>query len=217
MKGEGRARPASAVPIGRPAPTFRLPSADGPSVGLRDYHGRKNVILWFTKGFGCPFCRQQMSHLRQALPAFEPFDAVVLLIARTPPARARLYAKHFSLPFPYLCDADGVVRASYGIDERSNPTGYYLKKIFGRLWNGRPPSSDFGQSGRLGGPPGLLQSPAELVRALADEDTGMFVVDTTGTLRFSSVGAWRNEAGERWQLPSTDEIVAVLKEIKRSN
>jgi peroxiredoxin len=214
MNGADRSR---LVPIGRSAPTFRLPSADGTSVGLRDYHGRKNVILWFTKGFGCPFCRQQMSHLRHAIAALEPFDAVVLLIARTPPARARLYAKHFSLPFPYLCDSDGAVRSAYGLNERPNPAGYYLKKVVGRLWNGRPPSSDFGKSGRLGGAPGLLQSPSELVRALADEDTGLFIVDAAGTIRFSSVGAWRNDAGERWQLPSTDELVGVLKEIRRSN
>src|SRR5262245_5227316 len=217
MEGEGRPRLASPVPIGRPAPTFRLPSADGASVGLRDYHGRKNVILWFTKGFGCPFCRQQMSHLRRALAALEPFDAVVLLIARTPPARARLYAKHFPLPFPYLCDSDGSVRSAYGLNDRSNPAGYYLKKVVGRLWDGRPPPSDFGESGRLGGAPGLLQSPAELVRALADEDTGLFIVDAVGTMRFSSVGAWRSEAGERWQLPSTEEIVEVLRGIKRGN
>jgi hypothetical protein len=55
------------------------------------------------------------------------------------------------------------------------------------------------------------------VRVLADEDAALFIVDAVGTLRFSSVGAWRSEAGERWQLPSTDELVGMLKEIKRSN
>jgi peroxiredoxin len=217
MKEEGGSRPASTLAIGRPAPLFRLPSADGAMVGLRDYHGRKTVMLWFTKGFGCPFCRQQMSHLRHALPALEPFVAAVLLIARTPPARARVYAKHFPLPFPYLCDSDGSVRSAYGLGERANSAGDYVKKVVGRLRDGRPPPSDFGRSGRLGGPPGILQSPGELVRVLADEDTGLFIVDAVGTLRFSSVGAWRGEAGDRWQLPSTDEIVGVLKEIKRSS
>jgi peroxiredoxin len=217
MKEEDGSRSAPAASVGRPAPLFRLPSADGTMVGLRDYHGRKTVMLWFTKGFGCPFCRQQMSHLRRALPALEPLDAAVLLIARTPPARARLYAKHFSLPFPYLCDSDGSVRSVYGLGERATSTGDYVKKVVGRLRNGRPPPSDFGRSGRLGGAPGILQSPGELARVLADEDAGLFIVDAVGTLRFSSVGAWRSEAGERWQLPSTDEIVGVLKEIKRSN
>jgi hypothetical protein len=151
------------------------------------------------------------------MPALEPFDAVVLLIARTPPARARLYAKHYALPFPYLCDSDRSVRSAYGLDERSNSAGYYAKKIVARLWNGRPPPSDFGTSGRLGGARGILQSPSELVRVLADEDTGLFIVDAAGTLRFSSVGAWRSEAGECWQLPSTEELVGELKGIKRGN
>src|SRR5262249_3713962 len=155
--------------------------------------------------------------LQRAAAALEPLDAVVLLIARTPPARARLYAKHFSLPFSYLCDCDGSVRSAYGLEERSNSTGYYVKKIVGRLWNGRPPPSGFGRSGRLGGAPGILQSPGELVRVLTDEDTGLFIVDAAGTLRFSSVGALRSKVGERWQLPSTEEIVGVLKGIKRGN
>jgi peroxiredoxin len=208
---------ASTPAIGRPAPSFRLPSADGRNIGLQDYHGRKTVILWFTKGFGCPFCRQQISHLRRALPALEPFDATVLLIARTPPARARVYANHFALPFPYLCDGDGSVRSAYGLYERPSSAGDYVKKVFARLRNGRPPPSDFGNSGRLGGAPGILQSPGELARVLADEDAGLFIVDAVGTLRFSRVGAWRSEAGEPWQLPSTDEIVGMLREIKRSN
>ena len=217
MTEAGGSRLPPALAVGRPAPLFRLPTAGGASVGLQDFHGRKTAILWFTKGFGCPFCRQQMSHLRRAMPAFEPFDAVVLLIARTPPARARVYAKHFALPFPYLCDSEGSVRSAYGLGERANSAGDYLKKVAGRLWSGRPPPSDFGRSGRLGGAPGLLQSPGELVRVLTDEDTGLFIIDAAGTIRFSSVGAWRSAAGERWQLPSTDVLAVLLKEIKRSN
>ncbi|MBM3221121.1 MAG: redoxin domain-containing protein [Candidatus Rokubacteria bacterium] len=35
--------------IGTPAPSFRLPSAQGADVALEDYRGR-SVVLWFSKG-----------------------------------------------------------------------------------------------------------------------------------------------------------------------
>jgi peroxiredoxin len=38
------------LPIGTPAPSFRLPSAQGPEIGLEDYRGRSNLVLWFSKG-----------------------------------------------------------------------------------------------------------------------------------------------------------------------
>ena len=56
----------SALTAGQPAPGFRLPSAQGPEVALEDYRGRRNVIVWFTKGMACVFCRQHMSQLARA-------------------------------------------------------------------------------------------------------------------------------------------------------
>ena len=28
-----------------------------------DYRGRSHLVVWFTKGMACPFCRTQMSQL----------------------------------------------------------------------------------------------------------------------------------------------------------
>ncbi|MBI1733575.1 MAG: redoxin domain-containing protein [Candidatus Rokubacteria bacterium] len=103
--------------VGERAPGFRLPSAQGPIVDLDDFLGRTNVILWFTKGFGCPFCRQQMSHLIRGLPRFREMDAAPIVVTRTPLARARTYARLFALPLPYLCDPDTAVRRRYRLDQ----------------------------------------------------------------------------------------------------
>jgi len=35
--------------IGAPAPSFRLPTAQGTEIALEDYRGR-SVVLWFSKG-----------------------------------------------------------------------------------------------------------------------------------------------------------------------
>ena len=49
------------IAVGEPAPSFRLPTAQGAEIGLEDFRGNKNVVVWFTKGMACPFCRSQMS------------------------------------------------------------------------------------------------------------------------------------------------------------
>jgi len=37
--------------IGSYAPDFRLPSTSGSEVGLSDFRGRKNVVLFFVREF----------------------------------------------------------------------------------------------------------------------------------------------------------------------
>jgi peroxiredoxin len=59
------------VKIGQRPPTFRLPAGHGGEVSLDDYRGR-NVIVWFTKGMGCAFCRTQMSQLARGYPRPTP-------------------------------------------------------------------------------------------------------------------------------------------------
>ena len=55
------------VEVGQQAPAFRLPAGQGGEIGLADYRGRSNVVVWFTKGMACPFCRTQMSQFARGL------------------------------------------------------------------------------------------------------------------------------------------------------
>lgn len=43
--------------VGDRAPVFALPSVRGPMVDLASYRERRNVIVWFSRGLTCPFCR----------------------------------------------------------------------------------------------------------------------------------------------------------------
>lgn len=43
-------RRTQVLDVGARAPNFRLPSAQGAEVALEDYRGRRNVVLWFSKG-----------------------------------------------------------------------------------------------------------------------------------------------------------------------
>jgi len=75
---------------GEAMPSFRLPSGQGAEVSSEDYRGRNNLIVWFTKGMACPFCRQHMSQLVRGYPEFQKRDAEILEITTSKPGvRAR--------------------------------------------------------------------------------------------------------------------------------
>jgi peroxiredoxin len=131
------------ITIGQPARPFRLPSAQGGEVGLEDYRGRKHVIVWFTKGMGCPFCRSQMTQLSRSYADVQSLDGEVLEISVSPVRRARLYAEKFRLPFPYLCDPDYRVRQQWGIASRQHGIGHYVSTLVKGMTS-TVPDNDFG-------------------------------------------------------------------------
>ena len=198
--------------VGDPAPTFRLPAAQGGEVDLKSFRGRASVVLWFTKGFSCPFCRQQMSQLARVAPRFREHGSEILVISRTPSALARRFARQFALPFPYLSDDAGEVRRAWSLEVRSRPVGFYATKVFKRLWRPTPMPDDFGTHGTFGAPEGFQQSPSDLHRVLADEDAGFFVVDRHGTVQFADRAGFRANGGRGsiHPLPAPDEVIAAL-------
>jgi peroxiredoxin len=109
--------------LGAKAPDFRLASAGGGAIGLSDYFGRKNLLLWFSKGLHCPFCRRNMARLSQAYPQFQSNDAEILQITHNTKEEADLYFRDYHLATPYLCDADRQVHLSYGIALQTQPIG----------------------------------------------------------------------------------------------
>jgi peroxiredoxin len=101
--------------VGQKAPDFRLAAAGGGDISLSDYFGRKSLLLWFSKGLFCPFCRRNMAHLSQAYPQFQGCDAEILQITHNTVEEANLYFRNYHLSTPYLCDPDREVHSRYGI------------------------------------------------------------------------------------------------------
>ena len=190
-----------AIPrIGEPARAFRLPSAAGAEIALDDFKSRSPVVLWFTKGMACPFCRQQMSQLARGYPRIKEHGAEVLEVTSSTLDRARFYARRFSLPFPYLCDPDYRVRAAWGLEKRAHGLGYYAKSLAAGMKTD-PPPNDFGA---------FKPSLGEFPQVLADDDMGLFIVDRAGVVRYALAGSYLHEAGVRG-IPGPDEIIRELE------
>jgi len=199
--------------VGDPAPPLRLPCAQGGEIDLQSYRGRALVIVWFTKGFSCPFCRQQMSQLARVAPKYRAVGAEVLVVSRTPAALGRRYAERFTLPLPYLCDEAGEVRRAWGLEVRRRPLGFYATKVVRRLWRPAPIPADFGTHGVFGAPAGFRPTPRDIERILADEDTGFFVIDRRGVVCFADRGSFRADGGRGalHPIPPSEVVLAVLE------
>jgi peroxiredoxin len=201
--------------VGQRAPAFRLPSGQGPEVGPEDYRGRSNLIVWFTKGMACAFCRQHMSQLARAYPRFKALNTEVLEVTPTKPDRARFYVKSFPIPFPYLCDPDYRVRRSYGLDVRSHSIVWYAKVFYVASKAPHAPPNELGAA-----KPALGEFPA----LLADEDMGFFIVDREGVVRYTLAGSYVMPAGSSpapgimaRAIPGNDEIIRHLEQCEEAS
>ena len=189
----------SSVEVGQVAPSFRLPSGQGPEIGPDDYRGRSNVIVWFTKGMGCPFCRQHMTQLTRGYPSFQKLNAEILQVTSTPLERGRLYISKFNIPFPYLCDPEYEACRAWGLTKRAHSLGWYAKAVYAGA-KSKPPPSDFS-----GVPPSLGEFPG----LLADTDMGFYILDRGGVVRYALAGAYHDGETAR-PIPSSEEIVREL-------
>lgn len=193
----------STLTPGQPAPGFRLPSAQGPEVVLEDYRGRKNLIVWFTKGMACVFCRQHMSQLARAYGEIKNRDAEVLEVTPTPVEKGRLYASKYRLPFPYLCDPDDSARDRWHLAVRRHGPAWYVRGMIAGM-TAPHPDNDFGKE-----PP----APGDLPKLLRDDDTGFFIVDRTGVIRYAYTGSYVEAQAPSLAIrpiPANDEILREL-------
>ncbi len=199
--GRPRGRLMSGLVVGQPAPAFRLPSAQGPEIAIEDFRGKRNVVVWFTKGMACPFCRSHMSQLARAYREFQQLGAEVLEITLSSVKRARLYAQKFNIPFPYLCDPDYRVRRQWMLGDRRHGPAWYAR-LFLRTSKLEPPPNDFGE---------VKVSAGEILTDLYDDDMGFFIVDKQGVVRYALAGAYGDLETLRVRpIPSNDELLREL-------
>jgi peroxiredoxin Q/BCP len=97
------------------APDFRLPALRGGDVGLSDFLGKKNIVLFFYPKDDTPGCTVEACTFRDAFPEFQEAGAEVIGISSDSVASHAKFADHHHLPMQLLADAGGKVRAAYGV------------------------------------------------------------------------------------------------------
>jgi peroxiredoxin Q/BCP len=98
---------------GDPAPAFSLPDADGQSVSLASYAGRR-VILYAYPAAMTPGCTKQACDFRDSLDAWAAAGYQVLGLSPDQPAQLARFRERDGLTYPLLSDPDKAVLTAYG-------------------------------------------------------------------------------------------------------
>ncbi len=100
---------------GSRAPDFSLPAFPEGRVRLKDFRGRKNVVLYFYPRDNTPGCTKEACAFRDHLAEFEKHDTVVLGVSTDPLSSHEKFAQKYELPFPLLSDEDHRLADRYGV------------------------------------------------------------------------------------------------------
>jgi putative peptide zinc metalloprotease protein len=104
--------------VGSAAPLFGLRSVQGATVELAAYRGQLNVVIWFSRGFTCPFCRSYMDGIANGYDDLRASGVEVIQVAPNLLESARTYFRNSATPFPFVCDPDKRLYAVYGLGDR---------------------------------------------------------------------------------------------------
>ena len=127
MKGHTTAMSSARLAVGDTAPTFSLPDADGNTVSLADYRGRK-VIVYFYPAASTPGCTKQACDFRDNLRELEESGLDVVGISPDKPAKLAKFRDAQELTFPLLSDPDREVLTAWG--------AYGEKTMYGKTVQG---------------------------------------------------------------------------------
>jgi peroxiredoxin Q/BCP len=113
--------------VGDKAPAFSLPDADGKTVKLSDFKGRK-VIVYFYPAASTPGCTKQACDFRDSLAELNEAGLDVVGISPDKPEKLAKFRDNEGLTFPLLSDPDKKVLTAYG--------AYGEKTMYGKTVQG---------------------------------------------------------------------------------
>ncbi len=109
--------------IGKPAPDFTLPSTSGQPVSLRQFKGKKTVVLFFYPNNDTPSCTKEACGFRDLAAEFDTVGAVLLGISGDPMESHDKFRTKHRLPFELLSDPDAVASKAFGVWKLKNQYG----------------------------------------------------------------------------------------------
>ncbi len=103
------------VNVGDIAPDFTLPDQNGRPVSLKDFQGKKSVVLYFYPKDDTPGCTAESCEFRDRYQVFQDAGAEVIGISGDSTASHQQFASKYQLPFTLLSDSKNEVRKLFGV------------------------------------------------------------------------------------------------------
>lgn len=114
--------------IGNKAPAFSLVDQNGKKVSLKDFSGKKNVVVYFYPRAMTPGCTVQACGIRDYKKEFAAVKTEVLAISPDTPEKLAKFEEKQKLNFTLLSDPDHSIADKYG--------AWGPKKFMGKSFDG---------------------------------------------------------------------------------
>ena len=106
---------ANTVNVGDKAPDFEGPTSDGSRLGLKDFLGKKNVVLYFYPKDDTPGCTKEACSFRDNLKSVREIGAEVIGVSLDSVESHKKFADKYNLPFPLISDKEKRIATAYGV------------------------------------------------------------------------------------------------------
>lgn len=189
---------------GKIAPDFSLPSVQGENVSLSQYKESCHVILWFSRGFTCNFCRGYMDQIISHYDALRENEIEIIQVGPNLLQSARTFFAE-PPPYPFVCDPDKRLYAVYGMGDSG---------VLQAARNAVVSHATSAVSGELGTT--LRGSFLDIANrnflhrlhhhALTAIEQGVFIIDKSGVIRYSQ------RVGSLEKIPTGEELLAISQE-----
>ena len=100
---------------GDPAPDFKGPTSDGIQLGLKDFVGKKNVVLYFYPKDDTPGCTKEACSFRDNMSSLREMGAEIIGVSLDSVESHKKFATKYKLPFPLISDKEKRIAEAYGV------------------------------------------------------------------------------------------------------
>ena len=103
------------IKVGDPAPDFEGPTADGTLLDLKDFVGKKNVVLYFYPKDDTPGCTKEACSFRDNLQPIRALDTEIVGVSLDGVESHKKFIKKYRLTFPLISDKEKHIARAYGV------------------------------------------------------------------------------------------------------
>ena len=114
------------IAVGEKAPEFTGKLGNGKDLSLKDFRGKKNVILYFFPKDFTPGCTKEACSFRDRRPDIAKLDAEIVGASFDTAAKHKEFADAYQLPYPLLSDPDASIAQAYGVGRLGGLLGGWL-------------------------------------------------------------------------------------------
>ena len=109
------------------APEFAGTVGDGKQLRLRDFNGRRHVVLYFFPKDFTPGCTKEACSFRDRRAEVAALDGEIVGVSLDTAEKHQKFADAYNLPYPLVSDRDGTIAAKYGVARRGG--GFPTRRV----------------------------------------------------------------------------------------